>query len=447
MNTTQDSHGLAACAALLDLEREARRAESEVELRFLMVNRTLTVLPAAPILFWRLGAGGQGAVEAASGVSEIDAQAPLVRWAGGVCKELARGEGERRARRVKAEEVSGRWGEEWCHLVPPHGLWTPLMAPNGLLLGGLLLLRPVAWGEGEQEVAQRLGETYAHAWLALGRRSRGWAGMRVAGWRWALGLGVVAAGFIGVEQSSLAPAAVVPAEPWVVAAPLDGVVESVLVEPNAPVLRDDLLFKMEATAIANRREMALLALETARAELFKARQLSFSDLEAKAGLPLLEARIAEKSAEADYADALLKRTVVRAPQAGIAIYSDPNTWRGRPVAVGERVMVIAEPSRVEMEIRLPVADAVVLTSGVRVLMFLHVDPVHPLEGVLTRAAYDAEMTPEGVLAYRITARFAPDLPPPRIGLKGTAKIIGEKVILFYYLFRRPWAALRQAVGF
>ena len=35
---------------------------------------------------------------------------------------------------------------------------------------------------------------------------------------------------------------------------------------------------------------------------------------------------------------------------------------------------------------------------------------------------------------------------PRIGLRGTAKIYGEKVTLFYYLARRPLAAARQFLG-
>jgi hypothetical protein len=32
-------------------------------------------------------------------------------------------------------------------------------------------------------------------------------------------------------------------------------------------------------------------------------------------------------------------------------------------------------------------------------------------------------------------------------MKGTAKVYGERVSLFYYLLRRPLAAARQFVGF
>ena len=35
---------------------------------------------------------------------------------------------------------------------------------------------------------------------------------------------------------------------------------------------------------------------------------------------------------------------------------------------------------------------------------------------------------------------------PRIGLRGTAKVYGSKVSLFYYLFRKPITFMRQLIG-
>jgi hypothetical protein len=63
---------------------------------------------------------------------------------------------------------------------------------------------------------------------------------------------------------------------------------------------------------------------------------------------------------------------------------------------------------------------------------------------LQRAAYEAQPTPGGQLAYRLDARF--DEAPPRIGLRGTAKLFGERAPLALYLLRRPLAGLRQSVG-
>ena len=55
-------------------------------------------------------------------------------------------------------------------------------------------------------------------------------------------------------------------------------------------------------------------------------------------------------------------------------------------------------------------------------------------------------SPEGVSAYRLRGQFDPGTVVPRIGLRGTARITGEKAALGYYLFRRPIAAVREWTG-
>ena len=47
----------------------------------------------------------------------------------------------------------------------------------------------------------------------------------------------------------------------------------------------------------------------------------------------------------------------------------------------------------------------------------------------------------------VIADFQGAAPEVRIGWHGTAKIYGEDVPLFFYLFRRPLSAIRQFVGF
>jgi hypothetical protein len=72
--------------------------------------------------------------------------------------------------------------------------------------------------------------------------------------------------------------------------------------------------------------------------------------------------------------------------------------------------------------------------------------LNSIPAVLTQASYEAELTPENILAYRILADFTDTDDMPRIGLQGTAKIYGERITLFFYLFRRPIATLRQYIG-
>ncbi len=101
---------------------------------------------------------------------------------------------------------------------------------------------------------------------------------------------------------------------------------------------------------------------------------------------------------------------------------------------------------------LPVSDAVNLDTGAEVRIFLNIRPDSPLSASLRQASYEAQITSEGILAFRLKAslnnpvRLSSPKSSYRIGLRGTAKIYGKEVTLFYYLMRRPLTALRQRVG-
>ena len=110
-------------------------------------------------------------------------------------------------------------------------------------------------------------------------------------------------------------------------------------------------------------------------------------------------------------------------------------------------MAVAEPGAAELGISIPVSDAIALEPGAEVRFFLDIDPLHSVEANLEYAAYQPRETTEGILAYRAVAQFSDRENLPRIGLKGSAKIMGDHVPLALFLFRRPLSALRQAIGF
>ena len=109
-------------------------------------------------------------------------------------------------------------------------------------------------------------------------------------------------------------------------------------------------------------------------------------------------------------------------------------------------MTLADEGSAGVTIWLPTADAVALEPGRRVRLFLNSDPLRPCEATVVRASYLPVLSPDGIASYRVTAEFAAKTVHPRLGLKGTAKVYGDRVSLGYYLFRRPIAALRQKLG-
>jgi len=246
-----------------------------------------------------------------------------------------------------------------------------------------------------------------------------------------------------VRESVLAPAEIVPIDPAPLRAPFEGVVDAVQVAPNAPVKAGQVLVTLDRTQLATREAVAAKALEMARAEYDSASQEAMNDQRAKSRLAVLQSRIEQQQAELAYSRDMLARAALTAPVDGIAVFDDANEWTGRPVALGERLMLVASPHAVQVEVQVPAGEVVTFEPGTEVLFFSNIAPEQPARAHLTFSSYSSAMTPEGVLAYAFRASLDDGQAPQRLGLRGTAKIYGEKRPLALWLLRRPLAALRQ----
>lgn len=444
MTSNAQTQQLLRLTALLQLEKRVRSARLD-EFGFVAVNETLSLLRYRQALLWQCQPLSR--VVALSGVAEVDRNAPYVVWAGRLCRHI---EGLKltEVQEFRAADVPEALRAEWSEWFPEYLVWLPL----GETLGALVIGREEPLAEGDAVLLSWLSDGYGHAWRALLARRGLRSGMGPIGKRRkqlilvvAL-LAIVAAGFIPVRQSVLAPAEIIPRDPAVIRAPLEGVVLDVLVKPNETVAAGQPLFTLDPRRLRNQLEVSSRALEAADAELRQARQFAVVDQKARATLPLLQGKVDQQQAEVSYLEEQLERTEVIAPRAGLAVFDDPNDWLGRPVAIGERVMLVADPAKAEVEARLPVADAIGLELGGPVRLFLNIAPERPHDASLTYVSYQAQKSADGVLSYRVKAEMLPSEAVPRIGLKGTAKLYGAEVPLAYSIFRRPLSAARQWLG-
>jgi hypothetical protein len=445
---------------LVQLLKRARRAASAEELGFVMVNETHALLPYRQAALWQRNAHAAGKVVAISGAAVTERNAPFTLWLNPAFAKLDDETGKGGIRRVDAASVGsgspgsgnsgGALGEAWSEWLPAHGLLVPLQVEAEPALGALLLAREQPWSDGDIHLMSELADGYAHAWLRFrGRHRRSLAAVLFG--RGALVKLAIAAALVGilclpVTLSALAPAEVVALRPTIVRAPLEGVVDHFEVQPNEQVQAGQLLLTLDPRAIENKLDVATKALAVAEAEYRQAAQQAVFDDKSRALMAVLKGRAEEKRADVTYNQSLLDRVKVTATRSGLAIYDDPNAWIGKPVAIGERLIEIADPTQAEIEIWLPVSDAITLKPGADVDFFLNIAPDSPLRATLRQASYEATQSPGGLLGYRLKAKLSDPAHPPRIGLKGTAKVFGERVSLFYYLLRRPLAAARQFVG-
>lgn len=425
-------------AQFIALERQARAAKDIDSLAYALANdaQGLFGYRHAALLI-------AGKVRALTGVSVVEPNAPFVAFVENAAAQLLVKGNSAQAHVVDREALSPQAQADWQSLSAGSVYWLPLLDRQQQPFGGLWIAREQPWSEAEQALLVQLGDSYSHAWLAL-QPGKPWR-LR---WPRKKILAVVAAVLLllllPIRQSVLAPAEVVPLGGRVVAAPLDGVIAEFLIKPNQAVNKGDVLLRFDATSIKAQADVAERSLNVAEAELKTNTQRAFADAESSARIDLLAARVEQKRAERDYARQLLARTEVRAERGGIAVFADAQRWTGKPVQTGERLMEIADPRQAELRIELAVGDALDFKPGAEVALFLDSDPLNRHAARLQRSAYEAQQTASGQLAYRLDAEFEDT--PPRIGLRGTAKLFGERGPLALYLLRRPLAALRQTVG-
>jgi hypothetical protein len=435
---------------LVQLLKRARRATTAEELGFVMVNETHALLPYRQAALWQRNAPGAGKVLAVSGAAVVERNAPFMLWLNPLFAKLDEDAGSGGVRPVDAGSLGGVLGEAWSEWLPAHGLLVPLRAEGQLALGTLLLAREHPWSDGDVHLIAELAEGYAYAWRRFrgGRRRSMVTALFGRGLvvKLALAAALVAILCLPVTLSALAPAEVVALQPTIVRAPLEGVVDHFEVQPNEQVEAGQLLLTLDPRAIENKLEVASKALAVAEAEYRQAAQQAVFEDKSRALLAVLKGRAEQRRADVTYNQSLLGRVKVTATRSGLALFDDPNAWIGKPVAIGERLIEIADPAQAEIEIWLPVADAITLNPGADVDFFLNIAPESPLHATLRQASYEATQSPGGLLGYRLKAKLSDSAHPPRIGLKGTAKVFGERVSLFYYLLRRPLAAARQFVG-
>lgn len=447
-------------AVLLDLARRARQAASVQELTFLLVNDSHQLAPYRQAAWWTPETG----VQTLSGVVQVEANAPYVHWLDQLAAHLSRnrsGEAASAARTIEPKDLPPELRDAWAEWWPDHALHLPLHRPDGPLQGALLLARETPWTEEDRRLLREWMDSWGHAHQALAKpRLNGWRHLRQrvlqhfrpqtgqrwwqqARLRWLAAAVVVLC--LPVRLSVLAPAELVPAQPLIVRAPLDGVVDVFHVQPNQTVQKDQPLFGFDEALIQSRVAVARQTLATAEAEYRQATQQALVDARSKAQLAVLIGKIEEKRAELDYLGDQLQRARVLAPRDGVVLFDDPSEWIGRPVSTGERILRIAAADDREIEAWLPLADAIALEPGAPVKLYLNASPLSPVEGRVRYLAHDAVPRPDGTHAYRVRATLEGET-THRVGLKGTARLQGEWTLLAYWVMRRPIAALRTSVG-
>lgn len=440
--------GESVIAHLLQFEAEMRRFGTVPELGYFLANETRRVVPYDQMFVVRRARLGEGfRVEAASSIAIVDRNAPLIQSVERMVADWERGAGGTGQARALTLEASPEGNEPLDDYPFRHWLWHPMRDKDGNVFGGLL----AAFGRETKETdivrLNRVAETAEHAWRAL---TRGEPVRRIAKvtrkQRRGIAIALIIIALFPVRMSALAPAEVVAARPYVITAPMDGVLAEVAVAPYSPVKKGQLLARFEDVRYRNDFQLAQERLAVAKARVERASSAAFADVANESrDVAIMRAEYQEAEAAYSYAKDMLAKSELIAPRDGVAIYTDRRELEGRALSTGMPIMQVADPEAVELRVDLPVKQQMSLKAGAPVKLWLDSNPLWAVDGELATISYQARQTPDNVTAFTLTARLRGAT--PQIGSRGTAKVSGGVAPFIYTILRRPIATVRQTIGY
>lgn len=431
---------------LLDLQKEALNATSSDALKFLITNKTHALIDYSHAVFWT-GTPENPKPALVSGNTSLDDKSPYAQWFSNTLKSHLADKSDPIVH-IKASELTDEDKSKWAENAAPYALIMSFKTSEEGALGGLWIERKTPFDDAEIALLEELHSAYCAA-LALQKRripAQFLSGLTTLKKHQKLfWLALIVLAIFPVRLSITAPAEIISQSPGVVSAPFNSSVEDITVKPGDTVKENDVLVIMERQKLESDRQAAQQALEIARTNLSSIRRQALTSPEKKAELEVLQAEIDIKKIEYDFTSTLLERSEIKAPRDGIAIFSDANSIIGKPVAAGEKIMLIADPAKAELLVRIPADAMLPINKQSPAKFYLNVAPLKGYEAQILSIGYQASADADGLLTYKLRAKLN-EQDKPRIGWKGTAKIHGQWSILSYAMLRRPLITLRKLIG-
>jgi hypothetical protein len=444
---------LEAFEALANLQRltlEAGLSENLNQLIFRILNRSIGYCRYDRAALWSMSSK-RPKLLGVSGNSDVNRQAPLVSEWRAVVAAIPNRDAATVIDPTALRDQSDAWDRLARRTNGLSVIWLPI-AVDGRTVAALWLER---WGgsrfaPGEAARLEALALAYGIAWRSVTRCSRrtlgGLATRRRVFVALAMLLLAAAMFFIRLPLRIVAPCEVVPKDPVAVTAPLNGVIDEIPVLPGRSVERGALLAAYDKRVSLEEMKVARQQVQIIKSDLQRARVQAFDDPAARAEIALLENRLAQEEIRLRMAQQRVDRLEVRAPVGGTLMFADPHEWRGRPVQVGERLMLIVDPARTKLRIWLPEHDNIRFDQSRNLTVVLGSDPSGSRTASLRFLANHSQVNGDGLACFRAEADWVDPAPDVKMGLKGTAILYGDEVPLGYWLIRRPLAAVRRFAG-
>lgn len=293
-----------------------------------------------------------------------------------------------------------------------------------------------------ENTAKLLGKSISEALnLAKCAGSSGWKAPfmnRKRGIVTAVFLVCIAALLLPVRESTTAEFTLKSARITAVYAWFDGPIAKCLKQDQDPVKKGEIIAVYDTSQRRYQYEMALAALNEAKAELELEHKNAFSD-ESKLGkVKLLQKKCEMLRVPVEEAKWYLDHALIKAPSDGILALTDKRAERlaGKAVRTGDKLFEILAQESLVAEIPVNERDSSVLQDKFTATLFLHTAPERAIPTGETETASYPDLTEQNTYCYTVRAKLAENQTGNlRFGMRGIAKLSGKRVCLGYLLFK------------
>ncbi|MCB1091319.1 MAG: efflux RND transporter periplasmic adaptor subunit [Verrucomicrobiae bacterium] len=222
-----------------------------------------------------------------------------------------------------------------------------------------------------------------------------------------------------------------------VAAPLDGLLEEVMVKPGDKVEKGQLLAKLDGKEIGWRhaqaladKEMALKKRDVARSTTRDVAEVQMAQLEADAA--------AVQVALLEYQKANLE---IRSPLDGYVLSGSLERSKGVPVSMGQKLFDIGPVDTMYLEIAVPDSDIAWVKDGMDLTMRLEARPREKFNATI-REIYPVSESKDSENVFICIAAIDNRENELRPGMRGKVRIESGYRSLGWVLFHKPWDFVR-----
>jgi multidrug resistance efflux pump len=241
--------------------------------------------------------------------------------------------------------------------------------------------------------------------------------------------------FFKIPHNVVASFEFIPAEESVRYAPYSGIISESYFRNGENVKKGDLIIKYDTQELSYQLSDAVNLLEQTSAELDFAKQNSFTDVQEFSKIKILQLKKAKYNIEINRLKWYLKRSEIIADESGILLIDDNKKWRGKLVEAGSKLFDIVNSKNIIPKVEINESEASVLGENTKITLFLFSQPEKAIYGDISSVSPIPMETETGQFCYIIKMELDEVNPNYIFGMRGIARVQGDKVALGYYLFK------------